>query len=50
MPDKPTHFGLGAVVFGRVIEGLGVVKKIESTGSRSGKTLQPVVLVDSGEV
>lgn len=38
------------VVFGRVVEGLDVVKKMEAAGSRSGTTSQPVAIEDSGEL
>ena len=38
------------VVFGKVIEGLEVVKKMEAVGSRDGATKQPVVIADSGEL
>ena len=38
------------VVFGRVIEGLNVVKKIESLGSNSGKTRERISILDSGEL
>lgn len=38
------------VVFGSVVEGLDVVKKIESYGSRSGQTSGKVVVADCGEV
>ena len=38
------------VVFGKVVEGLDVVKKMEAVGSRSGSTSQPVVISDSGEL
>ncbi|KAM3720802.1 Peptidyl-prolyl cis-trans isomerase [Dirofilaria immitis] len=38
------------VVFGKVIEGMEVVKKIEAVGSEDGKTLQEVVIVDCGEL
>ncbi|MEO2046352.1 MAG: peptidylprolyl isomerase [Pirellulales bacterium] len=38
------------VVFGRVIEGLDVVKKIESLGSRSGRTRERISILDSGEL
>jgi len=38
------------VVFGRVLEGMSVVKKIEAQGSRSGRTLQPIEIKDSGEL
>jgi peptidylprolyl isomerase len=38
------------VVFGRVIEGMDIVKKIESVGSQSGRTSKTVKIVDSGEI
>ncbi len=38
------------VVFGRVTEGLEVVKAIEALGSRSGTTRAKIVIKDSGEV
>jgi len=38
------------VVFGRVVEGMDVVKKIESVGSQSGATRQPVKIEDSGQL
>lgn len=38
------------VVFGRVLEGMDVVKKIEAQGSRSGRTLQIITIKDSGEL
>merc|ERR1712151_1477486 len=38
------------VVFGNVTEGMDVVKKIEAVGSDSGKTSQPVVISDCGEL
>merc|ERR1712102_52570 len=37
------------VVFGSVVEGMDVVKKIESVGSQSGKTSKPVVISDCGQ-
>ncbi len=37
-------------VFGKVIEGMDVVTKIESFGSRSGATSKKVVIADCGEV
>jgi len=37
------------VVFGKVIEGLDVVKLIEKQGSDSGKTRRPVIIGDCGE-
>jgi peptidylprolyl isomerase len=38
------------VVFGKVIEGMDVVKKIEAVGSRSGTTRQPVRIENSGQL
>lgn len=39
-----------AVVFGYVVEGMDVVKQIESVGTASGKPSQPVVIADAGEL
>ena len=38
------------VVFGSVVEGMDVVKKIESYGSRSGQTSAKVLVKDCGEL
>lgn len=38
------------VVFGKVIDGLDVVDKIEGVGSQSGMTDKPVVIRDCGEI
>jgi peptidyl-prolyl isomerase F (cyclophilin D) len=38
------------VVFGQVVEGMDVVKKIESYGSQSGKCSTKIVVADSGEL
>merc|ERR1711918_154120 len=38
------------VVFGKVVEGLDVVKAVEAVGSQSGKTSKEVKIVDSGEL
>ena len=38
------------VVFGKVLEGLELVKKIESFGSQSGKPSKEIKIVDSGEI
>ena len=38
------------VVFGKVVEGMNVVEKVESYGSRSGKTRKKIVISDCGEV
>ncbi|XP_073478268.1 peptidyl-prolyl cis-trans isomerase F, mitochondrial-like isoform X3 [Lithobates pipiens] len=36
------------VVFGNVVEGMEVVKKMESYGSNSGKTSKKIVIADCG--
>ena len=38
------------VVFGKVVEGMEVVKKIESLGSESGKTKAKIVIADCGQL
>lgn len=38
------------VVFGKVVEGMNVVKAIEKVGSSSGTTSQKVVISDCGEL
>merc|ERR1711924_338078 len=38
------------VVFGNVTDGMDVVKKVEAVGSRDGKTSQPVVIADCGQL
>ncbi|KAG8135192.1 hypothetical protein E2320_008231, partial [Naja naja] len=38
------------VVFGQVKEGMDVVKKIESFGSKSGKTSKKIVITDCGQL
>jgi peptidyl-prolyl isomerase F (cyclophilin D) len=38
------------VVFGTIVEGMDVVKKIEALGSQSGKTSKKVVVADSGQL
>eukprot|EP01035_Chromulina_nebulosa_P020297 gene20297-26348_t len=38
------------VVFGSVINGLEVLKSIETVGSSSGRTAQPVTIVDCGQL
>lgn len=38
------------VVFGRVIEGMEVVRQMEQVGSASGRTSQPVVIADCGQL
>eukprot|EP00658_Telonema_sp_P-2_P022514 TRINITY_DN18_c0_g1_i4.p1 TRINITY_DN18_c0_g1~~TRINITY_DN18_c0_g1_i4.p1 ORF type:complete len:146 (-),score=41.81 TRINITY_DN18_c0_g1_i4:353-790(-) len=48
--DKTPWLDGKHVVFGRVIEGLDIIKKIERLGSESGKTRGKVTIVDCGEV
>uniref|UniRef100_A0A0R3RWZ3 Peptidyl-prolyl cis-trans isomerase n=1 Tax=Elaeophora elaphi TaxID=1147741 RepID=A0A0R3RWZ3_9BILA len=38
------------VVFGRVVEGMDVVQKIEAVGSQSGKTSRDVVIANCGQL
>lgn len=38
------------VVFGKVVEGLNVVKAVEAVGSQSGKTAQKVAIADCGQL
>jgi len=38
------------VVFGKVIEGMDIVKKVESFGSESGTPKKIIVISDSGEI
>jgi len=38
------------VVFGSVVEGMDVVKKIESFGSQSGKTSKKIIVASCGQV
>lgn len=38
------------VVFGKVLEGADVVKKIEAVGSKGGACNQPVYIADCGQL
>jgi peptidylprolyl isomerase len=38
------------VVFGRVLEGMDVVKQVESQGSASGRPRQPIIIRDCGQL
>jgi len=38
------------VVFGNVVEGMDILKKMEAVGSNSGKTSKPVQITTSGEL
>ncbi|CAE7823265.1 PCKR1 [Symbiodinium sp. CCMP2456] len=47
--DTP-HLNGKHVVFGKVVEGMDVVRLIEKEGTSSGKTRRPVVIEDCGEL
>ena len=49
IPDTPWLNG-NHCVFGKVVDGLDVVDKIESVGSQSGQTSAKVVIKASGEI
>jgi peptidyl-prolyl isomerase F (cyclophilin D) len=38
------------VVFGKVVEGMEVIKEVEKFGSRSGRTSKKIVIADCGEL
>ncbi len=38
------------VVFGKVVEGMDVIKKVEQYGSQSGRTSKKILIADCGEV
>ncbi len=38
------------VVFGRVVDGMDVVRAIEQVGSEDGATSKQIVIVDSGQL
>lgn len=46
---RSTHFNANSV-FGKVIEGVAIVKKIESVGSRSGRPSRSVTIAECGEL
>lgn len=37
------------MVFGKVVEGIDVVKKMEAVGSQSGSTSKKVIIKDCGQ-
>ena len=38
------------VVFGAVVEGMDVVKKLEACGTQSGKTTKKIIIADCGQI
>ena len=38
------------VVFGQVVEGMDIVRKMEKLGSANGSTSKKVTIMDSGEI
>ena len=38
------------VVFGKIIEGMNIIKDVEKLGSRSGRTSKKVIISDCGEI
>ncbi|XP_018797482.1 PREDICTED: peptidyl-prolyl cis-trans isomerase-like [Bactrocera latifrons] len=47
---KTTWLDNRHVVFGQVVEGIDVVKRIEALGSQSGKTSKKILIEDSGQL
>lgn len=47
---KTSWFDGKQVVFGAVVDGMEVVRKIEGLGSQSGKTSKKIVIADCGQL
>merc|ERR1719379_1281136 len=47
---QTSHLDGKHVVFGKVVEGMEIVKKVEAVGSSGGKTSKDVEIKDSGEL
>merc|ERR1712073_105576 len=47
---KTSHLDGKHVVFGKVVEGMDVVKKIEAVGSGGGETSKKIVITECGEL
>ena len=47
---KTPHLNGAHVVFGRVVEGMEMLAKMEAVGSQSGRTRVPVYIEDCGEL
>ena len=47
---KTYHLDGKHVVFGKVVDGMGVVDQMEAVGSESGKTSKKVVITDCGQL
>lgn len=47
---RQPHLDGKHVVFGKVVNGLDILKKIEQVGTSDGKPTQPVKIIDCGEV
>lgn len=48
--STPSHLNGVHVVFGKVVDGMDVVKDIEEVGSRSGSCSKKVIIEDCGEI
>ena len=48
--QRADHLDGRHVVFGHVVEGMDVVKKIEACGTLTGATLRPLCIYECGQV